>query len=155
MSGPPPGWQEAGAPCTGESLFLQPALGLFLFSLPSLFTYSYFLKARDIWHPQGLSSCWPGEIWSAVGDFAFSWCSPDLSARKQRKANVHACNGPSPDFTLPVEAVQINTGLNPNDVLSRTSGFLSAHASLLILHYPSLMPSQNASAMPKSSNKKL
>lgn len=82
MSGPPPGRQEAGAPCTGESLLLPPSrcfVSFFPLSLSLQTLISLERERSDVWCPEGLSYCWLREIWSAVGDFALSWCSPDLS----------------------------------------------------------------------------
>lgn len=80
MSGPSPGRQEAGAPCTGESLVLLPSLSFFSFCPSSLQTFTCLKRRRsDVWCPKGIDYCWPREIWSVVGDFALSWCSPDLS----------------------------------------------------------------------------
>lgn len=39
MSGPSPGRQEAGAPCSGESLFLLPSLSFLSFNTSSLQTF--------------------------------------------------------------------------------------------------------------------
>ena len=108
MSGPSPGWQEAGAPCTGDSLLLSTSpLLLFVLFLPPLSLQTLISSRRgrsDVWRPAGLTYCWPREIWSAVGDFALSWCSPDLSTITPTHTYTHthtqecACKGPSPNL---------------------------------------------------------
>lgn len=78
MPSPSPGRQEAGAPCTGEPLFLGLLLFLPLSSYPSLCKLFSLKWARnDVWCPKRPDLCWLREIRSAVGDFAFSWRSPD------------------------------------------------------------------------------
>lgn len=65
MSSPSPGWQEAGAPCTGEPLFIPPTFSLFLpFPPPlSLHTLNSLEWGRsDVWHAEGLNKADQGKF---------------------------------------------------------------------------------------------
>lgn len=119
-----------------HSASLPPSRSFFSFlplSLSLLTLISLERERSDVWCPEGLSYCWPGEIWSAVGDFVLSWCSPDLSIQTHIKKSTYT-SGPSPHL-LSLQKLCIPLQFSPNDVLNKNYYFpysnscFTAHSS--------------------------
>lgn len=137
MSGPSAGRQEAGAPCTGESLCVSPTLTLFLLfpSSLSLFADSHFLRARKKWClvPWGTQLLLTrGNLVSSRWLCAFLMLTWSLYTDTHKKSTY--TSGPSPHL-LSLQKLCIPLQFSPNDVLNKNYYFpysnscFTAHSS--------------------------